>query len=95
MITKFGQKNLTAITHNKLQILISYSTPVAVWDGSTLFRTEQRYSVTTSKHINFYLNTLLKAGHKVEVVTVPQRVIDDARYTGTVQLKNGETVTIH
>lgn len=77
MITKFGKKNLTAITHNGLQILISYTTPVAIWDGSTLFRTEQRYSVTTSKHINFYLNTLLKAGHEVEVVTVPQQWVQD------------------
>lgn len=95
MITKFGKKDLTAITHNGLQILISYDTPVAVWDGATLWRTEQHYSVTTSRHINFYINTMLKAGHKVEVVTVPQRVIDDARYTGTVQLQNGETVTIN
>ena len=36
-------------------ILFSYSTPVAGWDENGAFRTDEKFSVTTSKHINKYL----------------------------------------
>lgn len=82
MVRKFGAKQLTEVTHKGIRILVSYETPVAVFDGTTLYRTERRYSVTTSKHITFYINQLIKDGERFDVVTVPQSVIDDARYSG-------------
>ena len=36
-------------------ILFSYKTPVAGWDDEGAFRSEDFFSVTTSKHINKYL----------------------------------------
>jgi len=38
-----------------MSILFSYETPVAGWDDKGAFRTEQKFSATTSKHINKYL----------------------------------------
>jgi len=82
MVRKFGAKQLTEIDNNGLRILVSYQTPVAVFTGSTLYRTERKFSVTTSKHITFYVSTLLKENHTFNVVTVPQHVIENARSTG-------------
>lgn len=40
-----------------LRILYSYSTPVAAYrEGLGFLRTDRRFSVTTSKHINKFLN---------------------------------------
>lgn len=52
-------------------ILFSYKTPVAacVGDGSGFVRTEDFYSVTTSKHINQWLNG-------VNATKVPQTFLD-------------------
>ena len=82
MVRKFGAKQLTEIQHNGLRILVSYQTPVAVFTGSTLYRTERKFSVTTSKHITFYIGTLRKEGHTFNVVDCPQVVIENARNTG-------------
>ena len=52
-------------------ILFSYKTPVAAMDGEgRLFRTEEYYSPTTTRHINKWL-----AGR--EARTVSQHVIDN------------------
>ena len=57
--------NMTEVTTNDCTILFSYSTPVAcLINGKTgdqsakcgFYRTEKRWSVTTSKHINKWLN---------------------------------------
>ena len=59
------------IGHPKTIIFFSYNTPVAVYtyaDGK-YYRTEQRYSVTTSKHITQWLN-----GNEAE--TKPQSFFD-------------------
>jgi hypothetical protein len=41
---------------NYVRILFSYKTPVAVYDGKgNYYRTEKKWSVTTSKHINKWL----------------------------------------
>ena len=52
-------------------ILFSYKTPVAGWDESGAFRTEDFFSVTTSKHINKYL------GGKDVGRKVSQKFIED------------------
>lgn len=57
------------------EVLFSYSTPVAALvPGKGWLRTEQFYSVTTSKHINRWLASF--ATTTAEVHTVPQWEID-------------------
>tara|TARA_B100000902_G_scaffold144976_1_gene142262 strand:+ start:209 stop:436 length:228 start_codon:yes stop_codon:yes gene_type:complete len=48
--------NMTEIVTNAgKRILFSYETPVAGWSEQGAFRTDEKFSVTTSKHINKYL----------------------------------------
>jgi len=49
--------NMTEIETEKATILFSYETPVAACmnDGSGFVRTDKRWSVTTSRHINKWL----------------------------------------
>lgn len=47
--------NMNEIVIKGKSILFSYSTPVAGWDENGAFRTDEKFSVTTSKHINKYL----------------------------------------
>ena len=62
--------NMTELDLGFAQVFFSYETPVAarLTDGS-LVRTEERYSVTTTKHINKWLQGC-------EALTVPQARID-------------------
>lgn len=49
--------NQTEISLNdNMTVLFSYKTPVAANIGGQLYRTDCRWSVTTSKHINKWLN---------------------------------------
>ena len=47
--------NMNEVVIEGKYILFSYKTPVAGWDVSGAFRSEDFFSVTTSKHINKYL----------------------------------------
>ena len=49
--------NVTEVETEKATILVSYRTPVACCmnDGTGFFRTNKKWSVTTSKHINKWL----------------------------------------
>jgi len=48
--------NMTEVkTNNGEYVLFSYSTPVAGYDEKGAFRTNVWYSMTTTKHINKYL----------------------------------------
>jgi hypothetical protein len=40
-----------------LCLLFSYETPVAGWDATGPFQTEKKFSATTTKHINKYLDS--------------------------------------
>jgi len=62
--------NMTVLDMGFAQVFFSYETPVAacLTDG-TLVRTDERYSVTTTKHINKWLNGC-------EALIVPQDRID-------------------
>jgi len=56
---KLKQLNKTAATEVEIgewSILFSYSTPVAANGPGGFFRTEEKFSVTTSKHINKWLS---------------------------------------
>lgn len=61
--------NQTELDVGDVTILFSYRTPVAFRSPKGCFRTEQHYSVTTSRHINQWI------GPGAQVV--PQSQIDD------------------
>ena len=63
--------NMNEIVVEGKYILFSYKTHVAGWDESGAFRTEDFFSVTTSKHINKYL------GGKDVGRKVSQKFIED------------------
>jgi hypothetical protein len=48
--------NMTEIESNGNHILFSYSTPVAAQTCTGFYRTSKKWSVTTSKHINKWLD---------------------------------------
>ena len=50
-LTPMGS-NKTVINMGDAQVLFSYSTPVAYRGPDGCFKTEVRYSATTSRHIN-------------------------------------------
>ena len=68
--------NQTLLLDNGCTVLYSYETPVVLIDNNNhAFKTEKKWSVTTSKHINKFLRT---EGHEPqEVAIVPQEVLDD------------------
>lgn len=47
--------NQTEIGIKRGRVLFSYKTPVAAWIDGTYYRTEKNWSVTTSRHINKWL----------------------------------------
>jgi hypothetical protein len=49
------KSNMTELTVGDTKILFSYFWPVAGYDDQGAFRTDQYFSVTTSRHINHYL----------------------------------------
>ena len=67
--------NCNEINVEGLTILFSYKTPVAYWEsGKGAFKTDKRWSVTTSKHVN---NWLRDRGYiPAEVPQVSQEVLD-------------------
>lgn len=48
--------NQTEIVQGDITVFFSYNTPVAFIKGSHGYRTEKRWSVTTSKHIGQFFN---------------------------------------
>ena len=48
--------NQTILKTGSREVLFSYETPVAGFDGTNWFRTEEKFSRTTTKHINKYLD---------------------------------------
>jgi len=69
-LRKAGHNMAELSLANGTDVLFSYETPVAAFvEGEGYVRTETRYSVTTSKHINKWLNGMVAR-------TVPQEYID-------------------
>lgn len=54
-LTNLGS-NQTEIEMNGATVLFSYKTPVAAHKDGKFYRTEKSWSVTTSRHINRWLN---------------------------------------
>ena len=47
------QSNMTELTLNDgTQVLFSYQTPVAYWKDGEFFKTDKKWSNTTTRHIN-------------------------------------------
>lgn len=63
--------NMNEVVVEGKYILFSYQTPVAGWDELGAFRTDRKFSQTTSKHINKYL------GGADVGRTVPQSYIEE------------------
>lgn len=63
--------NMTVLYRDGNEILFSYQTPVAVFDRNTqkYFRTETKYSQTTSRHINKWVGN-------TKAEEVPQYIIE-------------------
>lgn len=61
--------NMNEVEVNGKSVLFSYETPVAGYDDEGAFRTDEKFSMTTSKHINKYLG-------KGVGRTVPQSYIE-------------------
>jgi|TARA_B110000503_G_scaffold4990_1_gene6622 hypothetical protein len=68
-LRKIGN-NVTEIEVNGKSVMFSYETPVAGYDDQGSFRTDEKFSVTTSKQINKYL------GGKDQGRVVPQAWIE-------------------
>lgn len=64
--------NMTVLHRDNCEILFSYQTPVAVYDvkRGEYLRTETKYSQTTSRHINKWLQG-------VKAITVSQQTIEE------------------
>lgn len=70
------KSNMTELEIGDKTILFSYKTPVAVIfeNSNEVWKTEQHYSATTSRHVNQWL----KANGKETLATeVAQRYIDE------------------
>jgi len=54
---QIGSKQAWMYYHNDFEVLVSYDTPVAgfIPHGVGYVKTEEYYSKTTSRHINYYL----------------------------------------
>jgi hypothetical protein len=54
-LSQIGSNQTEITTARGNRVLYSYETPVAAWTEQGAVRTEEKFSVTTSKHINKYL----------------------------------------
>lgn len=78
---KFGSKNMREIHFpDGSSIVFSYTTPVVVVDEKgNIFVTTEKYSTTTTRQINFFLNTARQEGRinsNIERRPVPQDIIN-------------------
>ena len=70
-IKQLGSNQVEVVMPGKARVLFSYNTPVAAFiEGRGWVKTNRFYSVTTSKHINKYLQGL-------EYETVEQSELDE------------------
>lgn len=90
MITRLNGA-ATQVDHSNMSILVSYQTPVAVRvfqgiNGVHLFKTDKKWSTTTSRHINKWLNEakvkLLSAEHCAKIIEIPQDKLEQLIETG-------------
>ena len=74
--------NMTEVEVNGCILLYSYSTPVAGKNtdgwcvGNSMFKTDEFWSVTTSRHINKWFREVWDVDAKTEVQSIPQEEIN-------------------
>ena len=79
-VANYGS-NQTLVTQGNINVLYSYSTPVAIGidtDGAhwaRAYRSETKHSVTTSKHINKFLRS--GGVEPREASELPQEILND------------------
>lgn len=69
-LSQIGKAQQFVATHPQGLVLVSYETPVAAIISGQCLRTSERYSVTTTRHINSWLPDWCCTE------TVPQEKID-------------------
>jgi len=69
-LNQIGSNQTVVELNNNTSVLFSYKTPVAANIDGKWYRTEHKFSVTTSRHINTWLD-----GIKAELK--PQSFFDD------------------
>jgi len=70
MKVKSISKNQTVINLDRASVFVSYETPVAAFiEGQGYFRTETKWSQTTTRHINKWLGS-------VDATEKPQEFFD-------------------
>jgi hypothetical protein len=75
-IKKFGAKNMKELQYpNGKKVMISYETPVVLFDGTDYFTCTEKYSPTTTRQINYYFREETKNGPYVafNVKRIPAR----------------------
>ena len=75
-LKQIGSNQTELIFNDGTHVLFSYETPVAVSTVDGIFITEQKYSNTTTKHINKWCNGISLR------TTVPQHAIDTLAQRG-------------
>lgn len=75
-IKQLGSNQTLLTTNHGWLILYSYETPVAGYNSilQTYFKTDKKWSRTTTKHINSWLK---KEGVKNNIITMKQSDIDN------------------
>lgn len=64
--------NQTELTANGMQVLFSYKTPVACWINEQYYKTDKKWSKTTTKHINKW-----RQGQCLDAIKMSQEFFDN------------------
>ena len=67
--------NMTRLRKNGVEILFSYETPVAGYDEHGAFKTDRKFSPTTSRHISKYFTNFCGYSSK-QAREIPQADIE-------------------
>ena len=82
-LLSIGNNETEITTETGTRVFFSYETPVAVINSHGCFVTEQKYSQTTSKHLNKWVGDL-------EYSSVPQSIINLLAENHKLVLGNGK-----
>lgn len=72
-LEKLGNNKTAVMTGNK-KVYFSYNTPVVVRVGQQVYKTEQYFSPTTSRHINIFLEM---EPHRTGAMELTQEQIEE------------------
>ena len=58
-LNQLGSNQTELVLNDGTQVLFSYETPVACWIDGQFYRTDKKWSQTTSRHINKWVHCAL------------------------------------